>query len=317
MPQEGGFHSASKRRRVGSKVSLNSGKHPTGVVVAHGGRDSLPPAEMLLDQAAFRFLDAKRKVVQALLALVDAGHHASEGAVLSGFGQDLLRHQQSVPNGTREALLQAVGLVFQLLKRADYELGGSGGRWGAKVGDKIDDREIRLGTDRGDDRYSRGDGGARQSFVVERGQVFGRTAATRDDDHVHISRTIEILQPGSDFGSGSLSLHLRGIDQHVRGVMAAPKNVKNVAQSSRLRRRYNPDAARELRNRLLASGFEQALSLKFCLELLECDLQRTRAFWFQIFSGKLQLAPAFVNSDAPAKDDLHPIVGAESQKPGL
>jgi hypothetical protein len=109
---------------MGSKVSLNSGKDATGVVMAHGGRGTLPTAVVLLDQAAFRFFQAEGKVVEALLTLVDSVHHASERAVLGGFGQDLLRHQQPVPDSAREALAQTISLVFQFLERSNYEFGG-------------------------------------------------------------------------------------------------------------------------------------------------------------------------------------------------
>ena len=49
-------------------------------------------------------------------------------------------------------------------------------------------REVGLVPNGGDHRNLRRRNRARQSFVVERKQVFERTAAPRHDDHVHITR---------------------------------------------------------------------------------------------------------------------------------
>ena len=107
------------------------------------------------------------EIVELLLALANEFHHAGEGAVLREFGQGLAPHQQAITHGATEALVQRGGVVFDLLARADHEFGGGRGRGSAEVRDEIDDGEIGLVPDGGDQRNFGGSDGARESFVVE------------------------------------------------------------------------------------------------------------------------------------------------------
>ena len=100
-------------------------------------------------------------------------------------------------------------------------------------------------------------------------------------------------------------------------MMAAAQNVQNISQSGGLRGSYNANTARQWRNWLLSSGIEQSFRLQLGLELLEGDLQRPGALRLKIFGGELQVAFVFIDGYSPAQHDLHPVLGAEAQQPGL
>ena len=89
------------------------------------------------------------------------------------------------------------------------------------------------------------------------------------------SRTwiVEIAHAGDDFACSAISLDLRGKDEHVGAVMAALKNVQDVAQSGGLGRSDDADSLRKRGDRLLAGGIEQAFGFEFGFELLKGDLQ--------------------------------------------
>ena len=72
---------------------------------------------------------------------------------------------------------------------------GRGRRCGrAQIGDEIADRDIGFVADGGNQRDLRGRDGARDTFFVERPQIFERTAAARDDDDVRPSAIAEIFR---------------------------------------------------------------------------------------------------------------------------
>src|SRR5689334_14941612 len=153
--------------------------------------------------------------------------------------------------------------------------------------------------------------------MVEGGKVFGRASAAGDDDDVYVSGLVEVADAGGDFAGRGLSLHLRGIDENADGAVAAMQDVQQVAQGRGLRRGDDGDTAGKRRDRLFTGGIEQAFGLKPRLQLFEGDLQRAGAFGFQVLGGDLQFAAAFIDGDAAADDDLHSVVGAEAQQPGL
>src|SRR3982750_4372107 len=83
-------------------------------------------------------------------------------------------------------------------------------------------------SDGGDYRYVAGRDYPCQSFVIECRKIFDGTATTRDKDDVHVPRSIEELHASTDFGSGGVALHLRGIDQDVKADMSTAKDIENV-----------------------------------------------------------------------------------------
>ena len=63
----------------------------------------------------------------------------------------------------------------------------------------------------GDHRNLAGRNRARHHFLVERPQIFERTAAARDDDHVRDLCAIEISQRGHNFRCRAFALHVHRI----------------------------------------------------------------------------------------------------------
>jgi hypothetical protein len=123
--------------------------------------------------------------------------------------------------------------------------------------------------DGGDDGDLRGGDGARQGFVVERCEIFGRTAAAGDDDYVDIVVLIEEAEAGGDFLRRGLALNLRGIDKDVNRVVTALEYVENIAERGGVGRGDYANARRQGGDRFFALGGEQAFGFEFGLELFE------------------------------------------------
>src|SRR5436309_372352 len=157
---------------------------------------------------------------------------------------------------------------------------------------------------------------AGEAFIVERCEILSGAAAPRNDDDVHIALLVEVANSRCNVMRGCVSLHLRGINQNIHGMVAALENVEDVAQRSRLSRRYNADAGRKRWNLFLALGCEESFGFELGFELLECQLERSRSFGLEIFGGNLQFAAILVDGDASAGDYLQAVGGAETQQPG-
>ncbi len=123
-----------------------------------------------------------------------------------------------------------------------------------QVGDEIYDRKIGFVSHCGDHRNLRRCHGARQAFIVERRQIFGRASAAAHDDDFHAAAGVEIAHSGGHFGRGGIALHLRWIDHRTGGVMPPVQDVQDVAQRGRLRRSNDANSRGQRRNRLLPIG---------------------------------------------------------------
>jgi Mg2+ and Co2+ transporter CorA len=98
---------------------------------------------------------------------------------------------------------------------------------------------------RGDQRNLRSRDRPSQDFVIERRQVFRRTAAARDDDHIDIIVLVEKAHSCRHLVRSRIALHLGRIDQHIHGMMPTLEHIQNVAEGRRLGRRYNANARRQ------------------------------------------------------------------------
>ncbi len=83
------------------------------------------------------------------------------------------------------------------------------------------------------------------------------------------------------------------------------------------RRSHDSDPARKRWNGLLARGIEQPFRRQLRLELLEGNLQCTRAFWFEELGGELQFPARLVDGEASAGDDRHSVSKLEAQQARL
>ncbi len=214
------------------------------VIVPDSSRSDLPPATTPLQKVALRSFQAKADFIKPLLAPVDTVHHSSESALLRPLAQFLPSHKQTVTDRPIQPAVQIFSLAFDFLTRTDDEFGSSRRSWRTQVGDEIDDREISFVTDRRDDRNLRSRDRPRKSFVIERRKIFCRAATARDDDDLDRAHAVEVMKPSRDLDGSRFSLHLRRIDQHAGGMMAARKNVQDVPHRRTLRRSDDPDQER-------------------------------------------------------------------------
>jgi len=104
------------------------------------------------------------------------------------------------------ARLPHVAAYGHAIGRRD-QLGGGRGRGRAHVGRKVREREVDLVAHRRDDRKGRSGDRAYGHFLVERPQIFERTAAAPDDQDVEPAQAIEAFDRPGDRGRGALALH--------------------------------------------------------------------------------------------------------------
>ena len=124
------------------------------IVMADCGGERFKATALALDDGALGVGHAIDQIVEPLLAAVDQVHHAGESLVLGKFREILTGHQELIANTFCQPAMQAFQLLVNFLARADHQF-GCGGRCGrTQVGDKIDDGEIRLVSDGGDDGNS-------------------------------------------------------------------------------------------------------------------------------------------------------------------
>ena len=110
----------------------------------------------------------------------------------------------------RAAAVGAIDARAEVVRAIDDELRGVGRRGGADVGDEVRNREIDFVADRGNDRHgTRGDR-ARQRLVVERPEIFGRSAAASDDDDVDLGHARDRAQRAHQIDRRAVALHPRG-----------------------------------------------------------------------------------------------------------
>src|SRR6185437_11017238 len=243
--------------------------------------------------------------------------NAGEGSMLRQFSKPVARHQEVVARGPFKPPVQMGDMIGELVLGFNDQLSRSRRCGRAQVGNEIADGEIRFMADGGNYRQCGTGDDASQALVVKCGKVFKRAATARDDHHVDDLRAIEVPEPGCNFAGSRFALDLRGIDQDSNTFMPSAQNVKHVLQGSTAARSDDADSAGQLRNCLFARLIEQAFSSKFFLELLKCELQCSGAERLQEFGGELKFAARVIDGDAPASDDLHPVVWAKSQQARL
>src|SRR5690349_22218380 len=93
--------------------------------------------------------------------------------------------ENSVAHLLGESAAKIGDVVVEFTAGLHDELGGGGRRGGANVGDEIGDGEIGFVADAGDDRNLRLGDGAGDDFFIESPQIFERTAAANEHEHVH------------------------------------------------------------------------------------------------------------------------------------
>ena len=65
--------------------------------------------------------------------------------------------------------------------------------------------------------------------MIERRQVFRRSSATSDNDHIYIASFVEVANAGGDFQCRGFALHLCRKDQNPSRIMPPSEHIQNVA----------------------------------------------------------------------------------------
>ena len=109
------------------------------------------------------------------------------------------------------------GAAARSSRLGHQQFGGDRRRRRAQVGGEVGEAEVGFVADRRHHRHRRGGDRARQALVVERPQVFQRTAAAGQQDHVVAARRRRALQHRDDLRRGAVALHRHrqhvGLDQ--------------------------------------------------------------------------------------------------------
>ena len=194
--------------------------------------------------------------------------------------------------------------------------GGRRRRRRAPVGGKIDQRDVGLVADRGNQRDHAGGRRAHHDLLVERPQVLERTAAARDDDQIRarqrpaFRQRVEAFDRVGDFAGRGLALHAHRPDQHAaRKAVGQP--MQNVADDRAGRRRHDADHLGQERNELLARLVEQAFGGELLLALLQQLHQRADAGGLQAVDHDLVFRRAREGGELAGDDDVEALFGLD------
>ncbi len=154
----------------------------------------------------------------------------------------------------------------------------------------------------------------RHDLLVERPQVFDRSAAAPDDDDVDAFDAPDVAERAGDVGRGAVALDARRRDDHVRVRIPPAEHLEDVADRRAVERGDDADLARQRRQRPLARRVEQPLGLQALLELLERQLQGAEPLGSMSLADDLVLALRLVDAEAAARDDVQAVLELELQR---
>ncbi len=168
---------------------------------------------------------------------------------------------QNLPGESHTAIAHSMEQIGP--DRHDH-LGSGGGRRRTHIRDLIEKGPIRLVADGRDERDFAHRGGAHHDFLVEAPEILQRAATARDDEHIGTGNAparldfVEAADGSCHFLRRAIALHAHGPDQHFpREAIAQP--VDHVANHRARGRCHDADHLRQVGQKLLARGFEQAL----------------------------------------------------------
>src|SRR5712691_2336732 len=247
-------HRGGQRRSPRFHLPANPRQHPPQIVVPHRSRHRLPPSPQLLERLPLAPLQPESQVIHFLLPLPDQVHHPRKSPILRPFHQRIPRLEQPALHCPHQPIPHRLRLILHFHARPDHQFRRRRRCWRPQVCNKIHDCEVRLVTHRGYHRNLRCRHRPRQSFIIERRQIFRRPPAPSHNDHFHaaaviVAKFVEIPHPVCHFRRRQISLHLRWINHRTHRVMPSPQNIQDVAQRRRLWRCHNPDARWQCRNR--------------------------------------------------------------------
>ncbi len=150
-------------------------------------------------------------------------------------------------------------------------------------------------------------------FLVERPEIFHRSAAAPDDEDVDAANLGKLPDPRGDFGGGAFTLHARRADDDMRGGMSPAEHLEDIAQRGAVERRHDADLRGQHRQRSLAGSVKEPFGLQPLLQLLEGHLQGTRAARLHVLADELILAFGVVDPEPAARDHVLAVFQLEFQ----
>ena len=177
----------------------------------------------------------------------------------------------------------------------------------------IDQGGVGLVPDGGDERDRALGRGAHDFLLVERPQIFDRTAAARDDQQVwpRLDRRESTNRRG-DFARSALALDRDRPQDHASRTPVL-QAVENVADHRPRRRGDDADHAREEGQLALAAGVEQSFGGERLAALLEQSEQRPLPRKLHPLDDDLVLGAPRISRQLPRSDDLGAIFGTKRE----
>ena len=224
------------------------------------------------------------------------------------------RHLPSVSHAPGQTSFELSDLSQEMTAVGRAAFGSGRWRGGAQVGHQIREGKIHLVPDPGHDRQARGENRPHHSLFVEGPQVFQRSAATRDDQHVYFISPVRVLNGADQPRNRGDALNGRGV-QNDRNPRAAPgQHVQDVADSSARGRSHHTDRTRCRRYRFLVCFIEKTGGRQTSLQGFKAQAECALASGFHVLHDHLELTARLIERHPGRNQDLRAVGGRESQK---
>ena len=300
-------------RAQAQQALVQLGQAPGRVMGAqHGGR----PAQARLPIQQVRAPQGVQAPAQAVLALAQQSQarigrlrlQSQRGAIgpLHGLGQAVALQGLAAP-------VQCLQACQQVAPVRNQQFGGHRRGRRAQVGGEIGQGEIGLVAHRRHHRHRRGGDGAHQRLVVERPQVFQRSAAAGQQHHLVTAAGRGPAQQVGDLRRGAFALHQAGQDIHFKQGQPARQHAEHIAHGRAGGRGDHRHPAHPGRQRSLARGIEQAFGRQSGLQCLEGAAQRAFAGLFEMVEHQLVVAARLVQGQAATAEHLEAFARHELQ----
>ncbi len=229
----------------------------------------------------------------------------------------LHRGAQALHLHALQAPLQGGEMPREVVAVRHQQLCGDGWRRRAFVGREFREAEVGLVPDRADHRHGGGRDRARDDLLVEGPQVFQRTAAAREHQHVVAPARGRALQHVDDLRCRACALYLYREHVDLDQRKAPCEHAEHVADRGAAGRGDHADARGECRQRALAVRVEQALGSEARLEFVEGPAQRAFAGFLHVVEHQLVLPARLVQRQPAAPEHAKPLAGLELQPRAL
>ena len=184
---------------------------------------------------------------------------------------------------------------------------------GAKIGDVVGNRHVRLVPDGGNDRDLGIINGPGHALVVERPEILHRAAAAAGNDEVRDLIAVGIADRARDLRRGLRALHAYRQELDLGQRIPLAENAEHIHDRRACGRCDDGDRMWVSGQRLFVRRVKQALPGELFLQLLERDIQIARAVCRQRTAIELVRAVAREDADAAEGDDLHAVFRAKAK----